>query len=313
MLGKTAGGLYWMFRFLERSENTARLLEAGFRMALTRSSDAESEWKSVVTTSGTGLGYDNKYDSYSDTLVMDWLLRDTDNPSSVIAGTKSARDNARLVRTALTTEVWEAVNDNWMTLRDLLAKPVTTVDLPATLALIRKQSALVRGALHGTMLRNDIYDFARIGTFVERADNTARIIDVKYYTLLPSASAVGSSLDNVQWEMILRSVSAHRCFRWLDEQDMTATAIADFLIFDKRLPRSLAFCVKQTTENLRYLEQEYETRHPCHDLADKLGRQLKTLDINTVFDHGLHEMITEFIRDNNALGAQIERDFRFIG
>lgn len=313
MLGKTAGGLYWMFRFLERSENTARLLEAGFRMALTRSSDAESEWKSVVSTSGTGHGYDAKYDSYGDTLVMDWLLRDTDNPSSVMSGTKSARDNARLVRTALTTEVWEAVNDNWMTLRDLLARPVTTVDLPATLALIRKQSALVRGALYGTMLRNDIYDFARIGTFIERADNTARIIDVKYYTLLPSASAVGSSLDNVQWEMILRSVSAHRCFRWLDEQDMTATAIADFLIFDKRLPRSLAFCVKQTTENLRYLEQEYETRHPCHDLADKLGRQLKTLDISTVFDHGLHEMITEFIRDNNALGTQIERDFRFIG
>ena len=313
MLGKTAGGLYWMFRFLERSENTARLLEAGFRMALTRSSDAESEWKSVVSTSGTGLGYEAKYDSYSDTLVMDWLLRDTDNPSSVISGTKSARDNARLVRTALTTEVWEAVNDNWMTLRDLLAKPVTTVDLPAALALIRKQSALVRGALHGTMLRNDIYDFARIGTFVERADNTARIIDVKYYTLLPSASAVGSSLDNVQWEMILRSVSAHRCFRWLDEQDMTATAIADFLIFDKRLPRSLAFCVKQTTENLRYLEQEYETRHPCHDLADRLGQRLKTLNINTVFDHGLHEVITEFIRDNNALGTQIEKDFRFVG
>ncbi|WP_298970219.1 alpha-E domain-containing protein [uncultured Roseobacter sp.] len=313
MLGKTAGGLYWMFRFLERSENTARLLEAGFRMALTRSSDAESEWKSVVTTSGTGIGYDAKYDSYSDTLVMDWLLRDSDNPSSVMSVTKSARDNARLVRTALTTEVWEAVNDNWMSLRDLLAKPVTTVDLPAALAVIRKQSALVRGALYGTMLRNDIYDFARIGTFIERADNTARIIDVKYYTLLPSASAVGSSLDNVQWEMILRSVSAHRCFRWLDEQDMTATAIAEFLIFDKRLPRSLAFCVKQTTENLRYLEQEYETRHPCHDLAEKLGRRLKTLDIDTVFDQGLHEMVTEFIRDNNVLGSQVEKDFRFIG
>lgn len=312
MLGKTAGGLYWMFRFLERSENTARLLEAGFRMALTRSSDAESEWRSVVKTAGTVHGYEGKYDTYGDTLVMDWLLRDTDNPSSVMSVTTAARDNARLVRTALTTEVWEAVNDNWMTLRDLLATPVTTVDLPAVLAIIRKQSALVRGALHGTMLRNDIYDFSRIGTFVERADNTARIIDVKYYTLLPSASAVGSSLDNVQWEMILRSVSAHRCFRWLDEQDMTSTAIADFLIFDKRLPRSLAFCVKQTAENLAYLEQEYETRHPCHDLADKLKRRLKSLDINTVFEHGLHEMITEFIMDNNALGAQIEKDFRFI-
>lgn len=312
MLGKTAGGLYWMFRFLERSENIARLLEAGFRMALTRSSDAESEWKSVVTTSGTGFGYKAKYDTYNDTLVMDWLLRDTDNPSSVMSATKSARDNARLVRTALTTEVWEAVNDSWMSLGELLAEPITTINLPATLAVIRQQSALVRGALHGTMLRNDIYDFARIGTFVERADNTARIIDVKYYTLLPSAAAVGSSLDNVQWEMILRSVSAHRCFRWLDEQDMTATAIADFLIFDKRLPRSLAFCLKQTTENLRYLEQEYEMRHPCHDMADKLGRRLKTLDIDTVFDQGLHEVITEFIRDNNALGSKIEEDFRFI-
>ncbi|MFK7878243.1 alpha-E domain-containing protein [Roseobacter sp.] len=313
MLGKTAGGLYWMFRFLERSENTARLLEAGFRMALTRSSDAESEWKSVVTTSGTRFGYTKKYDRYSDTLVMDWLLRDPDNPSSVMEATRSARENARLVRTALTTEVWESVNDNWMSLRDLLANPITTVDLPAALAVIRKQSALVRGALYGTMLRNDIYDFARIGTFIERADNTARIIDVKYYTLLPSAASVGSSLDNVQWEMILRSVSAHRCFRWLDEQDMTATAIAEFLIFDKRLPRSLAFCLKQTTENLRYLEQEYATRHPCHDMADKLARRLKTLTIDAVFEQGLHEVIAEFIRDNNILGSKIEEDFRFNG
>ncbi|TMM51676.1 alpha-E domain-containing protein [Sulfitobacter sabulilitoris] len=313
MLGKTAGGLYWMFRFLERSENTARLLEAGFRMALTRSSDTAAEWESVVTTSGALQGYSAKYDGFTDTQVMDYLLRDIENPSSVMSVTKAARDNARIVRTALTTEVWEAVNDNWMTLRDLLDHPVTQVELPETLAVVRQQSALVRGALYGTMLRNDIYDFARLGTFVERADNTARIIDVKYYTLLPSASAVGSSLDNVQWEMILRSVSAHRSFRWLDEKDMTATAIAEFLIFDKRLPRSLAYSAKQTVENLTYLEQEYGTRHICHDLADALRAKLKTATISTVFDEGLHDFITDFIRDNNALGAQIERDFRFNG
>lgn len=313
MLGKTAGGLYWMFRFLERSENTARLLEAGFRMALTRSSDTESEWRSVVTTSGCQQGYDAKHAAYTDLHVIDYLLRDTDNHSSVMSVTSAARDNARLVRTALTTEVWEAVNDNWMSLKSLLAKPVSTVDLPATLAVIRQNSALVRGALYGTMLRNDIYDFARLGTFIERADNTARIIDVKYYTLLPSASAIGSSLDNVQWEMILRSVSAHRCFRWLDEHEMTASAIADFLIFDKRLPRSLAFSVKQTSENLRYLEEEYETRHNCHALADKMRRKLKSYDISAIFDEGLHEFISGFIHDNNALGAQIEQDYRFVG
>ncbi|MFK7870454.1 MAG: alpha-E domain-containing protein [Roseobacter sp.] len=313
MLGKTAGGLYWMFRFLERGENTARLLEAGFRMALTRSKDAESEWRSVVVTSGQLAGYDKKYDSYTDLEVMDYLLRDTDNPSSVLSITKAARENARLVRTALTTEVWEAVNDNWMTLRALLAEPVSPVDLPAALGTIRQQSALVRGALYGTMLRNDIYDFARLGTFIERADNTARIIDVKYYTLLPSPSAVGTSLDNVQWEMILRSVSAHRCFRWLDEQEMTASAIAEFLIFDKRLPRSLAFSMKQLSENLRFLEEEYEKRHTCHAMADAMRRKLKSYDITTVFDEGLHDFIADFIRDNNTLGAQIEQDYQFTG
>jgi len=215
MLGKTAGGLYWMFRNLERAENTARLIETGFRIALTRSTDAASEGKSVVTTAGVQTGYDSKHSSYDASQVINYLLRDMDNASSVLSVIKNARDNARLVRTALTTEVWAAVNDNWLTLQDLLKRPIPQTDLPATLDIIRQRSALVHGALHGTMLRNDIYDFCNLGTFIERADNTARIIDVKYYTLLPSPKFVGSRLDNVQWETVLRSVSAHRSFRWI--------------------------------------------------------------------------------------------------
>jgi uncharacterized alpha-E superfamily protein len=311
MLGKTAGGLYWMFRLLERSENTARLVEAGFRMALTRSTDSESEWKSVVTTSGVRSGYDAIHDQYAATEVIDYLLRDTGNPSSVLSVSKSARDNARLVRTALTTEVWEAVNENWMVMCDLLREPVNEPQLPAVLATIRQHSALVRGALHGTMLRNDIYDFSRIGTFIERADNTARIIDVKYYTLLPSVSYIGSSLDNVQWETVLRSVSAHRSFRWLHQGDMTSSAIADFLILDRRLPRSLSFCVSQVVEQLDALERDYDMRLPCHDSAQKLSDQLRNCKIETIFDSGLHEFIVDFIRDNNTLGQEIERDYRF--
>ena len=210
MLGKTAGGLYWMFRYLERSENTARLLEAGFRIALTRSHAAEDEWKSVVTTAGALHAYEEKYQQFEASNVINFLLRDGDNPSSVVSVIEAARSNARMVRTALTREVWEATNECWMTLKALLAGPVRERDLPAVLGTIRQQSALVRGALHGTMLRNDIYDFARIGTFLERSDNTARILDVKYYVLLPSISSVGSSLDNVQWETILRSVSSQQ-------------------------------------------------------------------------------------------------------
>jgi uncharacterized alpha-E superfamily protein len=311
MLGKTAGGLYWMFRFLERSENIARLVEAGSRIALTRSQDSHTEWKSIITTAAVRKNYSAKYDTFEGANVVDFLLRDKDNPSSVISVVENARTNARMVRTALTTEVWEAVNENWMTLKDLLKRPIRETELPAVLGTIRQQSALVRGALHGTMLRNDIYDFARLGTFIERADSTARIIDVKYYTLLPSASFVGSSLDNVQWDMILRSVSAHRSFNWLSENEVNASSIAEFLILDTRLPRSLIFCTSQVNENLNFLAENYQQRLPSNDLSDALWAQLKKPNINEIFEIGLHQFIGDYIRKNNELGMQIEQDYRF--
>jgi len=198
-----------------------------------------------------------------------------------------------------------------MTLKDALKDPIKQTELPALLGLIRRQSALVRGALHGTMLRNDIFDFAMMGIAIERADNTARIIDVKYYTLLPSANFVGSSLDNVQWETILRSVSAHRSFRWMNESEMTPAGIADFLILDSRLPRSLSFCTKNMVTNLNYLAKEYGTRHPCHDLADGLVARLQDRTIQSIFESGLHQFIVDYIRENNALALQIEQDYRF--
>jgi uncharacterized alpha-E superfamily protein len=313
MLGKTAGGLFWMFRYLERSENTARLVEAGFRIALTRSAAADDEWMSVIQTAGVSDAFRAKYDSADAQSVIDFLLRDKTNPSSVISVVESARNNARLVRTALTREVWEATNECWLALKDALARQVRERDLPETLALIRQQSALVRAALHGTMLRNDVYDFARIGTFLERADNTARILDVKYYVLLPSVMFVGSSLDNVQWETILRSVSAQRAYRWLNQGDINPRGIAEFLILDRRLPRSLAFCYTKLVDNLDYLADDYGERHPCHDAAQGVLDRLRTNSVDTIFDKGLHEFLEGFIRDNNRLGIQIEQDYRFYG
>lgn len=313
MLGKTAGGLYWMFRFLERSENTARLIEAGFRIALTRSKDPASEWKSVLTTAGVRSGYDSKYDVYAATNALDYLLRDIDNPSSVISSIENARTNARLVRTALTTEVWEAVNESWMGLKAALKKPVKETELPALLGEIRRHTALVRGALHGTMLRTDVFDFTQIGTAIERADSTARIIDVKYYTLLPSASAIGSTLDNVQWETILRSVSAHRSFKWLNNHDVSPASISEFLILDPRFPRSLSFCNRLLEESLGFLAKDYGIRLPCHDMIDAQRDRMREHTIGSIFDEGLHPFITSFIQTNNAMGLQIEEDYRFVG
>jgi uncharacterized alpha-E superfamily protein len=313
MLGKTAGGLFWMFRNLERSENTARLLEAGFRMALTRAAAAENEWASVVTAAGVRPAYDAQYQHYTSENVIDFLLRDRENPSSVASVIASARNSARLVRTALTREVWEATNECWITLRDLLSQPLRDRDLPTVLGTIRQQSGLVRGALHGTMLRNDIYDFARLGTFIERADNTARILDVKYYVLLPSASSVGSSLDNVQWESILRSVSAQRAYRWMNQGQINPTGIAEFLICDRRLPRSFTFCYAKIVDNLGYLTEDYSQHHPCHDQASAILKRLKESSIDSIFESGLHEFVVDFIRDNGALSQQVEQDYRFYG
>ena len=312
MLGKTAGGLYWMFRHLERAENTARLIEAGFRIALTRSSDPASEWKSVIVTSAAQSPYEAKHETYDSSNVTDFLLRDKDNPSSVLSVIKSARDNARLVRTALTTEVWSAVNETWMLLAARLKDPVPETDLPDVLAAIRHQSALVRGSLHGTMLRNDTYDFCRLGTFIERIDSTARIIDVKYYALLPSPSFVGSRMDNVQWETILRSVSAHRSFRWAIDGEYTAPNIAWFLILDRRMPRSLACCAGHIVENLKYLAEDYGEKNKALELAERLLARLEGRDINSIFDEGLHEFLSSVMGDTSRLGLEIEDTYRFI-
>lgn len=313
MLGKTAGGLYWMFRYLERSENTARLLDAGFRIALTRSNSAEDEWASVVNTAGSREAYQQNHDRYDALKVIEFLLRDASNPSSVMSIIDAARNNARLVRTALTREVWESTNECWMTLKKTLAKPVHERELPQVLDTIRQQSALVRGALHGTMLRNDIYNFAQLGTYIERADNTARILDVKYYVLLPSVSLVGSSLDNVQWETILRSVSGQRAYRWIYAAKIDPVTIAHFMILDRRMPRSLAFCYVQIAHDLAQLQEDYAERLHCHDTADTMLQKLKSGSIETIFESGLHEFITDFIQQNSNLAQQIETDYRFLG
>ncbi len=311
MLGKTAGGLFWMYRYLERAENTARLADAGFRIALTRSDHAEDEWASIIDTAsarGAYLAAEGKFDGPS---VINFLLRDPQNPSSVISVTEAARNNARLVRTALTREVWEAVNETWITLKDTLARPVRETDLPDVLNMIRKQSALVRGATVGTMLRNDIYNFARIGTFIERADNIARILDVKYYVLLPSVQLVGSTLDNVQWETILRAASAERSFRWLHGGETRPLTIADFLILDRRMPRSLLYCMRKIAGNLGYLCSDYGVRRPSLDFVLGLRDELEELDIDQVMERGLHQFLTYFINNNNVLAGQVEQDFRF--
>jgi uncharacterized alpha-E superfamily protein len=311
LLGRTANGLYWMGRYIERAENMARLVDAGLRLALTRTENATEEWTSVVISAGATNAFEAKHQAYTAEAVSDFLLRDRSNPSSVLGSMETARVNARMVRTALTRETWESINEAWMAFERMLAMPFDQRDLPRLLDAIKRETALIRGAFHGTMLRNEIFDFTQLGIFVERADNTARILDVKYYVLLPSVAWVGSSLDNYQWESILRSVSAHRSYRWVYEAEYKPVNIADFLILNRRMPRSLAYCYRMIEESLDSLAEDYGASHGCHRTFQATHRKLTDATIHTVLDFGLHEFLGDFIDRNNALGSEIARDYRF--
>ena len=311
MLGKTANGLYWMYRYFERAENTSRLIETGQRIALTRTGGAEDEWNSVLKTVGVDKGFWATHDEISQDAAIDWMLRARENPSSVRSVIEAARSNARQVRTALTNDVWAAVNRCYMQTTETLSRKVSERDLPAVLGMIRQQTALVRGTTNGTMLRNDIYDFARIGTFLERADNTARILDVKYYVLLPSVMAVGSKIDNVQWETILQSVSARGGFRMEYGNTVSPKGITQFLILDKRMPRSLAFCIGKLCDNLDYLTANYGDSPPSHEKSKQIFKDYLSVGVEEIFEFGLHEHIQAVLGELGNLGRQIEIDYRF--
>ncbi len=311
MLGKTANGLYWMSRYLERAENTSRLVETGQRIGLTRLGQDDDEWASVMRSASVLEGYAENHDEVTKDAAINWMLRSKDNPASVLSTISDARQNARLVRTALTHDVWEAINGCYMAVKEALAHKVSERDLPAVLGLVRQRTALVRGATHGTMLRNDIYDFTRMGTFIERADATARILDVKYYVLLPSAFSVGSSIDNVHWETILRSVSARGGFRMAYGSQVNAHDIAQFLILDKRMPRSLNFCATKIHNNLSYLASDRTEAPQSSLMSQALVERFMNHSIEDVFDYGLHEYIQTILGMLCKLGQQIEKDYRF--
>jgi uncharacterized alpha-E superfamily protein len=311
ILGRTANGLYWMHRYIERAENMARLVDAGMRMALTRTAGSPDEWSSVVLSAAAQNNYEAAHDSYSADKVVHFLLCDPDNPSSVISSITAARQNARMVRTALTRDAWEAVNMAWMNLTKVLSRQIPENELPQALDMIKRETALIRGAFHGTMLRSENFNFSNLGTFLERADNTARILDVKYYVLLPSISYVGSAMDNSQWESILRSVSAHRSYRWVYEAEYRPANIIDYLVLNDRMPRSLAFSYHNITLNLGYLDKDYGFTTEACAKATQTREMLTSNTVTKIIDDGLHEFLTDFVSQNNLLGQTISEVYNF--
>ncbi len=312
MLARTANSLFWMFRYLERAENTARLLEAALRMALTRDlATAEAEWRSVIATLGLRRAYDAAHDSYDAAAVWNFVLRGSANPGNVRVMIGAMRSNARTARTNISGDVWEAVNDNWMLIDKLLARPVGQMAVGEVLGAVRRAGTQVHGAFDGSMLRDEGYHFARAGTYIERADSTARILDMKYFLLLPSLSYVGSSLDTGQWEQLLRSVAGARVYSWLNAGKIEARGIVEFLVLDDRFPRSLAFCRTALRDNLGALARMHGVEGRSNVLMRDADTRISELTIDQIFDHGLHEFLVDFVARNLSIAQAIAQDYRF--
>ncbi|WP_428697482.1 alpha-E domain-containing protein [Stappia sp.] len=314
MLGRTAASLFWTSRYNERAENMARLLEVGYRIAMTPrlGQDTADDWRSTLTSAGCDLAFFDKYDELTKRAVVSHMLFDADNPSSVRSCIEAARNNARSVRTAITGEMWESLNTTYIEFMEVRPQHMTDDKLPGFLSWIKQRSMLFRGAMLGTLMRDEGYHFSQFGCFIERADNTARILDVKYWILLPDNEVVGGDLDRYQWSTILRSVSAHRSYRhaYRDAQ-VRPFNVAEFLILRKEMPRSLAYCCDWINESLSELTQRYGERPMSCDMAQGTHDLLEAGTMHQIFVSGLHEFLSDMIARNNALGAQLAADYHF--
>ncbi|MEY4304812.1 MAG: hypothetical protein RIT52_987 [Pseudomonadota bacterium] len=309
MLSRTADNLYWIARYMERAETAARLLEVGARIALLPTAVGyRSDWDSLLRAAGSATGYAAKYGAADQKAIESWLFFDRDNPNSVASCLTAARENGRIVRTALTQQVWDALNTAFQELRQIEARR-EKAELSRLTDWVMKQAAMVRGAIDGTILRNDGFNFLNIGYYLERGDATARLMDVKYYVLLPRAEYIGTGLDNDQWLMLLRGLGAHRAFHWAYGGEVTSAKIAHFLILNPQSPRSLITCVAGLNNHLMRLAKAYGRETPAQAASAHLLAGLEGLSTDHIFDEGLHEFLTRFITESAALGGVIRDSY----
>jgi len=321
MLSRTADHLFWMARYMERAENTARMLDVNYQMSLLPQSaeQAEQGWRGVLGISELTDSFAARYPDFHSRHVMDFMVRDAGNPSSINTCVAAARENARAVRGTLTTEVWETTNQTWLEFNRLLSTGDLHKDPSSLFEWVKFRSHLSRGVTVGTMLQDEALHFLRIGTFLERADNTARLLDVKFQSLAgadyfgPRAVIKEISKEAVQevdfyhWSAVLRSVSGFEVYRKVYRNVIRPDKVAELLILRPDMPRSLAACMAALVTNLQLVAnaQSAETLRR----AGRLHSDLQYARIDEILATGLHAYLTHFLDRVGDLGVGISRDF----
>lgn len=310
MLSRAAASLYWLGRYVERADFIARLVEATVRLDVLSSRPAgKAAWQSALSVTDTDAAFSASGAALAREDVARFLISDTTHPGSIVRSLAMARDNARAVRTALSREAWAAINGAWL----VFDRRMSRLDPNATLAVVDAVKAETRGfegAIH-RMLRNETTLFLRLGQAVERTDNTARLIDVKYHILLPAGETVGGTVDRDQWTTILQTVSAVTAYRWLYNDGLQPANVIDLLLSRAELPRSIAASVEETVTILNGLARLLGTQGEADRMArgrHQRGARTRTSD---VIASGLHQHLAALIDENDQLHAAIGRQFKF--
>ena len=310
MLSRTASCLYWLGRYVERAEFTVRLVEATLRLdALSTRPSGDQAWLSALAVLGIENDYLATRAPVTQEAVTRYLTIDASHPGSVVSCLDIARDNAKAVRTALSREAWSSINRAWLLFRGKSSPG----DTQETLELVQQAENETRGfdGAVGRMLRHPSSWFLRLGVMVERADSTARLLDVKYHLLLPEGEQVGGPVDRDQWQTILHTVSAVNAYRWMYRQGLQHDSAIELLTLRRELPRSLAACSEELVINLGELSKITGQQGEADRLARRRNAALKDARVSEIIGQGLHEYLNAFIHDNAALDFAIGRQFRF--
>jgi uncharacterized alpha-E superfamily protein len=298
-----------MARSMERAENTARMLDVTYRMSMLKqtASAPYQEWRAMLSISGLHEDFEARYPEPSADNVMHFMALDEKNPGSIYNSIFSARENARAVRGAITSEMWEALNQTWLEMRRIRSEGIPADGVSRFFDWVKEHSHLSRGIAHSTLLRDDTFRFLRLGTFFERADNTARIVDVKYHILLPSLDGVGGAADYYQWGALLRSVSAFESYRKVYRDQITPKRVAELLVLRSDMPRSLMACMNEVNRLLQEIDgpRSSELLRRC----GMLHAELRYGSIEDIFAYGLHEYLSEFLERIYELGDLINTTY----
>jgi len=313
MLSRTADHLFWMSRYTERAENTARMLDVNYQTSLLPQSAAVAQlgWQGLLSISELLPAYGVRHGEIVPRSVMEFMVKDASNPSSIVSCLRAARENARAVRGSLTTEVWETQNQTWLEVNRMLASGEFERDPSVFFEWVKFRSHLSRGVTVGTMLMDEALHFMRLGTFLERADNTARLVDVKFHAVqsdfFGAATEQDQEYDFYHWSAILRSVSGFEIYRKVYRDVIKPERVADLLVLRPDMPRSLHASMNEVVANLGMLANDDSAETLRH--AGRLRAELQFGHIEEILATGLHAFLTQFLDRVNALGGRISRDF----